>query len=115
MVNDATDVVVATDTTDAVAVFTEIPVGTYYAMVTDSIGCEDESDTTVTITSPAEVKFDIRITSYNVCYTKVLRSFKKANLRLRHQQVSGEYQQYQIREEAPEGCHQLKPCRFSMH
>lgn len=59
----APTVVVATDTTVMdTAIFMDIPAGTYQAMVTDSLGCEDLSDSTVTIVVPEEVEFEIEIT-----------------------------------------------------
>ncbi len=57
------DVYASLAVTNDTAVFTDVPEGTYFAIVTDSVGCDDESAISVTLTAPAAVKFDIAIKS----------------------------------------------------
>ncbi len=56
--------IVGTDSTlSGTATFNDIPEGSYYATVTDSLGCDALSDSTLMLTAPDKVDFDIAIKS----------------------------------------------------
>lgn len=49
-------------TVTGIVEFMNVPEGSYYASVIDTLGCDAESDSTINLVAPAEVAFEIEIT-----------------------------------------------------